>query len=207
VSRLPILAPIGAVVFTLAWLILGFVSPGYRLFDLVIDPYSPIAQPISGLGLGVTGPFMNTAFIVGGALIAGGALASIGRLSASRLATAGWVLVAIMGLGMIVDGIFTLESVMLHLLGFLLAIPVPAVGFVLLGIALRRTRLFPVLIAGAVATIALFTLFMATFDPYSAGDNSGMSGLIQRVLVTVALGVVVTTTGAALRATPGDTAR
>ena len=58
--------------FTLAWAVLGALSPGYRLFDLVIDPYSPIAQPISGLGLGVTGPYMNAAFIVGGRAGRGG---------------------------------------------------------------------------------------------------------------------------------------
>src|SRR3954470_19261989 len=91
-KSLPLLAVVGAVLFTLAWLVLGAINPGYRLFDLVIDPYSPVAQPISGLGLGVTGPYMNVAFVLGGALIAAGSLASIGRLSPSRLATTGLVL-------------------------------------------------------------------------------------------------------------------
>ena len=198
-SRLPILAPIGAALFTLAWLVLGFVSPGYRLFDLVIEPYSPVAQPISGLGLGVTAPFMNTAFVLGGALIAVGTLTSIGRIFRSRLATAGTILVAAMGLGMAIDGIFTLESVLMHLVGFLLAVVVPAVGFVLLAIALRRTRprLALVLAIGAVLALALFVLFQATFDPYSAGDNTGYSGLIQRALVTVVLATVVAISGTA----------
>ncbi|MEO8261861.1 MAG: DUF998 domain-containing protein [Pseudolysinimonas sp.] len=185
---MPFASVLGAVVFTLGWIVLGAISPGYRLFDLIIDPYSPIAQPISGLGLGVTGPYMNAAFIVAGLLVATGAIASIGRLSASRLATAGLVLIAIMGVGMIVDGIFTLESVMLHLLGFVLAVPVLAIAFALLAIAVPRLRVL--LIIGLVATLALFALFMVTFDPYSAGDNAGMSGLIQRVLVTVALATV-----------------
>jgi hypothetical protein len=198
----PLLAVTGAALFTLAWAVLGAVSPGYRLFDLVIDPYSPIAQPISGLGLGVTGPYMNAAFILGGLLVAAGAIASIGRLSTSRLATAALVLIAVMGLGMIVDGVFTLESVMLHLLGFLLAVPVPAVGFVLLAIALPRLRV-PLLV-GAVATLALFALFMATFDPYSAGDNTGISGLIQRVLVTVALATMAIVTVSAARTSGGS---
>src|SRR5438093_2774771 len=59
----------GPVLFTLAWFILGFLSPGYTLFGTLIAPYSPISQPISGLGLGPTGPFMNTAFVLSGLLI------------------------------------------------------------------------------------------------------------------------------------------
>jgi hypothetical protein len=97
-----------------------------------------------------------------------------------------------MGAGLIVDGVFTLESVLLHLAGFLLAVPVPAVGFVLLAVSLRRThsRLAIVLTVGAVLTFALFVLFQLTFDPYSAGDNSGYSGLIQRALVVASFATV-----------------
>ena len=51
---------------SLAWFVLGFLSPGYTIFGTVIAPYSPISQPISGLGLGTTGPFMNAAFVLGG---------------------------------------------------------------------------------------------------------------------------------------------
>lgn len=205
-NYLPVGAAVGAGLFTLAWLVLGFISPGYDLFDLVIDPYSPVAQPISGLGLGVTAPYMNTAFVLGGVLIAVGTVASIQRLSTSRLATTGLVLIAIMGVGMIIDGVFTLESVLMHLVGFLFAVLVPAVGFVLLAIALRRTRprLAVALVVGAVVTLALFVLFQLTFDPYSAGDNTGYSGVIQRALVTVVLTVVTTTAVTAARTATGS---
>ena len=69
--RPAILAPLGAALFTVSWAVLSAVSPGYRLFDLVIEPYDPVSQPISGLGRGVTGPWMNTAFVVGGLLQVG----------------------------------------------------------------------------------------------------------------------------------------
>src|SRR5437867_3938698 len=59
----------GPVLFTLAWFILGFLSPGYSLFGTLIAPYSPISQPVSGLGLGPTAPFMNTAFVLSGLLL------------------------------------------------------------------------------------------------------------------------------------------
>src|SRR6266511_1955480 len=54
----------GPVLFTLAWLVLGFLSPGYTIWGTRIAPYSPISQPISGLGMGATAPYMNAAFIL-----------------------------------------------------------------------------------------------------------------------------------------------
>jgi heme/copper-type cytochrome/quinol oxidase subunit 4 len=187
--RLALLAPLGSLLFTAAWLVLGAISPGYRLFDLVIEPYSPISQPVSGLGLGVTGPWMNAAFVIGGLLLIAGALGVRRAMPRTRLATAGLVLSAFAGVGMVIDGIFTLESVMLHLLGFLLAVPLAAVGFVLLGVATRGDsgRLAAALVLAGVATVALFVWFMAIFDPYTAGANTGYAGLVQRILITVVL--------------------
>lgn len=188
-SRLPLLAPLSALLFTLAWIVLGAVSPGYRLFDLVIEPYSPISQPVSGLGLGVTGPWMNAAFVIGGALVTAAAVRLRGVLPRSKRVTSGLVLSGLTGVGMIIDGFFTLESVMLHLLGFLLAVPLPAVGFVLLGLGLRATqrRLSTLLLVAGPVVLALFVWFMVIFDPYSAGENDGYAGLVQRVLITAVL--------------------
>src|SRR6266567_4232476 len=59
----------GPVLFTLAWFVLGFLSPGFTIFGTRIAPYSPISAPISGLGLGPTGPYMNAAFVLGGMLL------------------------------------------------------------------------------------------------------------------------------------------
>ena len=188
--RLTLLAPLGAALFTLAWLVLGFISPGYRLFDIVIEPYSPIAQPISGLGLGVTGAWMNGAFILSGLLIIAGVIASRPLWPIGRAGTVSTVALSVTGLGMVIDGIFTLESVMLHLLGFLLAVGGGVVGFVAASVALRRAgkRGSVVLASTAVVVLALFVVFMTIFDPYGAGANAGVAGLVQRALVTVLLG-------------------
>nr|BFF10310.1 hypothetical protein GCM10025699_16130 [Microbacterium flavescens] len=133
-SRLALLVPVGAILFTVSWLVLGAISPGYELFGTVIAPYSWVSQPVSGLGLGVTGPWMNGAFIVGGILVLVGTLASAGVWrSLGRRGIAAAVLMSLMGVGMIACGAFTLEAMMLHLLGFLLAIPLPAVGFIFAG--------------------------------------------------------------------------
>jgi hypothetical protein len=59
----------GPVLFTLAWLVLGFLSPGYTIYGTRIAPYSPISQPVSGLGMGVTAPYMNAAFVFGAGLL------------------------------------------------------------------------------------------------------------------------------------------
>jgi hypothetical protein len=185
--RLPLLAPLGAVLFTLTWAVLGAVSPGYRLFDLVIEPYSPVSQPVSGLGLGITAPYMNTAFIVCGLLVIAGAIGVRRSLPPTRLATAGVVASAFMGLGMVIDGIFTLESVLMHLLGFLIAVPGTAIGFLLTGWVIRTSapRLAVVMFVAGPLTLGLFAWFMAIFDPYSAGGNAGYAGLVQRAAITV----------------------
>lgn len=190
--RLALLAPLGALLFTLAWLILGAISPGYRLFDLVIEPYSPIAQPVSGLGLGVTGPYMNAAFVLGGLLIAVGAIATRSLLPAVRGRSGISIALAVTGLGLIIDGLFTLESVMLHLVGFLLAVGGAVVGFTIAAVALRSAWRAGAVVLGiaAAAALGLFVVFMVIFDPYSAGDNAGVAGLVQRLLVTVVLGAI-----------------
>ncbi|MET0813142.1 MAG: DUF998 domain-containing protein [Microbacterium sp.] len=185
----------GAVVFTLAWAVLGAVSPGYELFGHTIAPYSWISQPVSGLGLGVTGPWMNAAFIAGGSLVLVGTLATAPfwwrRKGLGRTAI---VLMSLSGVGMILCGVFTLESMMLHLSGFLLAVPLPAVGFVLGGLAVRREspKLGLVGIVGGAASIALFAIFMAIFDATGAGGNAGVAGLVQRALIIVTLATLST---------------
>jgi hypothetical protein len=67
---------LGAVpaLFTLAWFVLSFLSPRYTIFGTEISPYSPISQPISGLGLGPTAPFTNAAFVLSGILLLAGVI-------------------------------------------------------------------------------------------------------------------------------------
>lgn len=190
--RLALLAPAGAALFTLAWLSLGFLSPGYRLFDMVISGYSPVSQPISGLGLGVTGPWMNGAFIVCGVLVGTGlffASLTWPRTGRPRTQRAAAALMAASGAGISLCGVFNLESVLPHLIGFLLAVGSPALGFVLAGVVLRAADplLSRWLLAAGPLTLALLVVFMVTFDPMAASANVGFAGLTQRALVTLTL--------------------
>lgn len=182
-------AVVGPILFTLAWFVLGFLSPGFTLFGTAIAPYSPISAGISGLGLGPTAPYMNTAFVLCGLLIMAGA---VGIFQGIREMGAGarWsctMLLALPGLGSVMDGIFTLESFFLHFVGFALACTT-VLGFPVAGALLRRIprwhRFGSWLLLGGPLTLALVVLFFLTFSPTAAGAEAGVAGLTERILVS-----------------------
>ncbi|MFC7101003.1 hypothetical protein ACFQQB_11325 [Nonomuraea rubra] len=73
-GRLALGTVAGAVLFTVAWIVLSFVSDGYTIGGDHIAPYSNLTQPISGLGMGDTAPYMNAAFVLSGLLFGAGFL-------------------------------------------------------------------------------------------------------------------------------------
>ena len=183
----------GPVLFTLAWVVLGFLSPGYTAWGTRIAPYSPISQGISGLGLGITAPFMNTAFVFSGLLILAGVVGIFQGIREMG-ALARWsctVLLALSPLGMAVDGIFTLESFLPHMVGFLLAAASPVLSFVVIGLLLRRVpgwrRLGSWLLLASPLTLVLLVLYFLTFSPTVAGTQTGVAGLTERILVVEVL--------------------
>lgn len=185
--RLALGAALGPVLFTLSWLILGSVSTGYTLFDHRFTDYSPISQPISGLGMGATAPYMNAAFVVTGLMLVAGLVGvfrvttTTGRQALHRTA---FVLLACSGAGQAVCGIFDLEAVMPHTLGFVLALGAPIVGFLLAGRHLRRVpgwrRFGSWLLLGSPLTLALLVGFFLVFQPTADGAEHGIAGLVQR---------------------------
>lgn len=185
---LALCAVVGPLLFTVAWFILGFLTPGYVLFGTYISPYSAISQPVSGLSLGVTGPFMNGAFIVSGVLVIAGVIGIVAPLDElgtfKRSCCA--VLLALPGAGSIVDGLFTLESMLLHLVGFLLVLT-PIIGFPVTGLMLRSIpgwrRFGTRLTFGGPITLILAGVFFASFDPEASGRGAGFAGLAQRALL------------------------
>jgi hypothetical protein len=180
-----IVAPIA---FTVVWVLLGEISDGYELWGARIAPYSPIAQPISGLGMGHTAVWMNTAFVCYGVAMIIGVL-GFARLLPDvdsrqrRVIAAG---LSLHGVGAVVVGLFNLEAIMLHLVGFLLVVS-PSVTFPITARILRRLpgweRTATGLWWGAVLALIGTTSYFATFDPLAAGDNAGIGGLTQRILV------------------------
>ncbi|MCW2877220.1 MAG: hypothetical protein JWQ95_1320 [Sphaerisporangium sp.] len=178
----------GPVLFTLAWFVLGFLSRGYTLWDTVIAPYSPISQPVSGLGLGSTGPFMNAGFVLSGLLLIVGVIGVFQTISANGRPVARRVcagLLALSPVGLVIDGIYHLDAFLPHLMGFLLGVGTPVVSFLATGLFFRtmpRLRRFGnwLLVASPV-TLVLLVIFFQIFDPMT--PQVGVAGLLQRVLV------------------------
>ena len=178
----------GPILFTLGWFVLGFVSPGYTMWGTRVAPYSAASQPLSGLGLGPTGPLMNAIFIVSGLLIVAGA-AGVFRAIPELSPAARWtgaILLALPGVGSVIDGIFTLEHFFPHFVGFGLALTT-VVGFPVIGYLLRRVpawrRFGSWLMAAGPVTLALTVLYFATFTPTIEGIQHGVAGLTERILV------------------------
>src|SRR5258706_5922561 len=129
----------GPILFTLGWFVLGSLSPVYTMWVTRIAPYSAVSQRLSGLGLGATGPLMNTIFVLSGLLIIAGAVGvfrSIRGLSPAAR-TIGAALLALPGLGAVIDGIFTLQHFLFHFVGFALDLTT-VVWFPVVGFLLRR---------------------------------------------------------------------
>jgi hypothetical protein len=178
----------GPVLFTVGWFVLGFISPGYTMWGIHIAPYSIISQPLSGLGLGPTGPLMNADFIASGLLIVVGAV-GVFRAILELGPAARWIgtaLLALPGLGSVVDGIFTLEHFFPHFLGFGLALTTvvgfPVIGYLLRGVPGWRGFGSWLIVAGPV-TLALAVLYFATFTPTIEGIQHGVAGVTERILV------------------------
>jgi Protein of unknown function (DUF998) len=183
----------GPALYTLAWLVLGFLSPGFTIFGTRIAPYSPISAGISGLGLGPTAPYMNAAFVVNGVLLLAGVVGAMQTIR--ELGSAGrWsctVLLGLSPLGSIICGFFTLESPIPHYLGALLGFGFPVVSFLVTGLLLRRIggwrRFGSGLLLASPLTLVLLVLYFATFSPTAAGAEHGVAGLTERILITEVL--------------------
>ena len=178
--RLELAAVAGPILLTAAWLVLGFLSPGYYLWGVHVAPYSPVSQPVSGLGLGPTGPYMNAAFVLSGLLM----IAGVAAIFRGR-----WILAALLalpGLGSVVDGIFTFQTFFMHFVGFALAlssiVTFPVVGFVLRRIPGWKAIGTGLIVAGPL-TAALTVLYFATFTPTVQGIQTGVAGLTERLLI------------------------
>lgn len=201
----------GPILFTAAWAILGAVSPGYTLWDIHIAPYSAVSQPISGLGLGPTGPFMNGAFVLSGLLVLAGVVGivmSIPELG-RRARWGSGALLALSPIGCVADGIFTLESFFPHFLAYLVGIGSTVVSFLVFGLLVRRIPGWRTvgtgLLVASPLTLVLMILAQLTFDPLAAGANVGIAGFTERGAVTEAFACFVALGLTALRTERGRT--
>jgi hypothetical membrane protein len=185
----------GPVLFTLAWLILGALSPGYTVSGTWISPYSAINQPISGLGLGATARYMNPAFVISGLLLLAGVIGVArslppGGRPVARIVSA--ILLGLAPLGLIIIGLFTLETPLRHLAGAMLVLATPVVSFLVTGLYLRGVpgwhRFGNRLLLASPITLVLFIAYNLSFSQAAVAAGHGLAGLTQRVLFVEILG-------------------
>jgi hypothetical membrane protein len=209
---LPLGAVAGPVLFTAGWVILGAVSPGYTVAGTWISPYSAMTQPISGLGLGVTGPYMNSVFIISGALLLAGVIGIVlelppGGRRVTRIASS--ILLALSPVGLVIIGLFTLDSPAMHLLGAMLILATPVISFLITGLHLRGLpgwhRFGNGLLVAAPLTLVLFVLYTGSFDQSAVAAGRGVAGLTQRLLFVDILTWFAAMGWLAYRRTPSST--
>ncbi len=185
----------GPVLLTLAWIVLGLIRPAIKTaWGVSGGVTGMITQPFSGLGLGPNSFLFNAAFVVSGLLLLVGV---VGVFQGMRELGAGvrWtctVLLALTGLGMVVDGIFTIESFMPHMAGFLLGTATPVISFLVAGLLFRRIprwrRFGTWLLLGSPLTLLLVVLFFLTFNLDTMAAGLGVAGLTERILVVEVMG-------------------
>jgi hypothetical membrane protein len=81
--------------------------------------YSFVSRPVSALGIGPNGVFMDAAFVLNGVLLIVGLTAVFQSLKHQLGALARWMCMALLllsPLGVLWDGIFTMNTLALHTL-------------------------------------------------------------------------------------------
>jgi hypothetical protein len=180
-TRLLSLAAVaGPILFVLVWLPAGLLRPGY----------SSVGQPISALAIGPGGALVRIAFILNGLLMAVGAIAAFQGFkhsmgTAARLVCALTLLLP--PLGMVWAGIFTMETLALHMVGVDLACAFPVIGLPVLGFLLRRLSAWRRLgtwmfLGGPLLTVALTIGLMQSVPLEQMAVGGGTFGLWQRAL-------------------------
>jgi hypothetical membrane protein len=177
---------VGPIVFTLTYTVAGLLRPGY----------SPVDQAISDLGVGPNAWVVNGSLILVGALLVGFAVGfyrTVRSPASTALRVASAVLLASVGLGYAVAGIFDERNPLHWQLGSPLVYGGAIFGFPLAGFLLRRD---PALrgwgnasLAAGLVTLLLVVLTFYTFSSYTfvEGDPSPegrFGGLMERILFT-----------------------
>ena len=181
----------GPVIMTLAWIILGLIRPAIKTeWGISGGVIGMITQPFSGLGIGINGELFNIAFILNGLLTIAGVIGIFQVIDASKkekLHPISMLLLASSGVGSMLCGIFTLESFLMHMLGFILACAAPAFGFLTTGLLLKKTQTWTkigsLLIYACPLTLVLLVIFFITFQYDLMAAGKGFAGLSERVLV------------------------
>jgi hypothetical membrane protein len=169
---------IGPVLFVLTFTIAGLLRPGY----------SPVTQAISDLGVGDNAWILNASLVILGLLMGGFAISFYRTVrpeasAAFRLVCA--LLIAIVGVGYAVAGIFP-ETIPIHwLVGAPFVFLGAVLAFLLTGLLLRGDRAWRgwavYSLIASLATAVLIAITFYTFSP-STPPTMRLGGLMERVV-------------------------
>lgn len=175
-------AVVGPVLGTLAWIVLGFLRPGY----------SPVSQQISALGIGPNGAFMDVALMLNGLLCIVAMIAVFQGLKNELGTAVRWTCTALLLLspfGLLWIGIFTMNTLALHLVGAQLAFTTPIIALPIAGFVLRRVPNWQrfgtwMMVIGGPLTLALLIGFIMSVPVSERLTGGGSYGLWERALVS-----------------------
>jgi hypothetical membrane protein len=169
----------GPVIFIFAMFVLGSFRPGYSF----------VSQPVSALGIGPNGIFMNAAFVLNGLLMIGGVIAVFQNAKLELGTAARWIcagLLLLSPIGVLLCGIFTMNTLSLHMVGVQLAFTTPIFSFLIAGLLLRRApswrRFGTWMLLGCPLTIALLVGFITSVPFAQMATGGGAMGLWQRAM-------------------------
>jgi hypothetical membrane protein len=132
---------------------------------------------------------MNSVFIICGVLLLAGVIGVVlalppGGRRVTRIASS--ILLALSPVGLIIIGLFTLDSPAMHLLGAMLILATPVISFLITGLHLRDLpgwhQFGNKLLVAAPLTLVLFVLYTVSFDQVAVAEGHGVAGLTQRLL-------------------------
>lgn len=201
-------AILGPVLFAIAWIVLGVLQPATKTDYGVMGGISgAVSNPISGLGVGPYAQLFNAFFVLCGLITLAGVVGVFqiimanARPAARRTST---TLMAISPLGLVMAGVFTLQSsVALHTVAAGLLFIVPVVAFLVTGLFLRRIprhrRLGVLLLVASPVTLVLALLYGSTFNVAAIAAGHGIAGLTERILLVEIHAIYVILGLAALR--------
>lgn len=178
VKWMALVAVVAPILFILLFTIAGLLRPGY----------SPITQTISDLGVGTLSWFLNVPTILLGFFLTVFAFTfvySLGDMVNKKLRILCGVCIAGPGLGFAFAGIFPEPSLFHWVFGMPFLAIGSIVGFLLVGIQLRRTSEWRTYgtysVFASAITLVLIVLLNLTFVPGTWLESLQVSGLAERV--------------------------
>jgi hypothetical membrane protein len=176
----------GPIVLAVGWIILGALDQGY----------SPTRQLISVLGIVKDGIALDVVFLLSGLLILLGIVGIVRAMRPEINKKARYIiaiLLALSPLGVIWDGIFNMNHLILHTIGTQFACALPILTLPIIGLILRHSkwrRISNWLVFSGLLSLVFLIGFMATI-PFSELDTiqgatrgGGDLGLWERALIT-----------------------